>query len=217
MVGGCFGGNGLHHPACGDVPTREILVVQPVEANAVCARRGVDEFAVAGVDADVRHVAARTEEDKIAGSEVAARDGFADARLIVGVARELHTNGAIHRVRQSRAVDAVRRRAAGAIGSAEYCCACSTTSLPRASGVATESLERGYGNSCTTSVVGGTCVAGATDGSTGDGWPVKRGALEHAESVAAQIASRASLVAEYRESTRRMNLRRGKERALHTP
>ncbi|HXV13542.1 MAG TPA: hypothetical protein VEC56_04995 [Candidatus Krumholzibacteria bacterium] len=56
-----------------------------------------------------------------------------------------------------------------------------------------------------------------TDGSTGDGRPVKRGALEHAENVAAQIARRASLVAEYRESLRIMNRQSGKERALHMP
>jgi hypothetical protein len=83
--------------------------------------------------------------------------------------------------------------------------------------------ERGSGNSWTASVDRGVLRVAVSvfdvrsrDGSTGER-PVKRGELEHAESMAAQIARRASLVAEYWESERRIPLLSGKERALHTP
>ncbi|MCI0451534.1 MAG: hypothetical protein L0Z51_03970 [Candidatus Latescibacteria bacterium] len=55
------------------------------------------------------------------------------------------------------------------------------------------------------------------DGSTGDGRPRKRGALEQAARLATQIARRTNLVAEYRESRRSIGGESGKERALHTP
>ena len=105
----------LIHPARGDEPLVEILRVQAVEANAAGAGRCMDELAVTGVDADVRDVAARSEKHQVAGCQLVARDGLADACLFVGAARELDSDFAIDSIGEARAIDAVGGRSAGAI------------------------------------------------------------------------------------------------------
>ena len=56
----------LIHAARGDESLVEVLRVEAVEADAARAGRCMDELAVAGVDADVRDIAARSEKHQIA-------------------------------------------------------------------------------------------------------------------------------------------------------
>lgn len=88
--------------------------------DTLAAGGGVDELAVAGVDADVGGAAADVEEDQIAGAQVARinRDGLGD--LAARVAGDGIARFAVGVVDQAAAVEPLRGVATVAIGGAEH-------------------------------------------------------------------------------------------------
>jgi hypothetical protein len=82
--------------------------------------RGMNELAVAGIDADMGEGAAVAEEDEVAAPEVVARDRRALARHVVRHARDvLSEDRAVEVIDEAAAVEAGRRGAAVAIGRAQ--------------------------------------------------------------------------------------------------
>src|SRR5678809_1023220 len=98
----------LENPACANVATAEVLGVEVVVADTVCARGRMDELAVFVVDSDVGYIRALAEENEIAGAKLIAVDVASGARLLVGRPGKPDTDAAEHAEREPRAVHAVR-------------------------------------------------------------------------------------------------------------
>src|SRR5258708_37286258 len=97
-----------------------VVGVQGRDLDRRAAMRGMNELAVAGIDADMGDGAAVAEEDEVSALEVAAPDRRALARHVVRHARDaLSKDRAVEVVDKAAAVEAARRGPAVAIGRAQ--------------------------------------------------------------------------------------------------
>src|SRR5690348_3450837 len=97
-------------PHRGHVAVAVVVAVQGGDHDRRAAMRGMNELAVARIDADVGEGAAVAEEDQVSALEVAARDGRSLARHVVRHARDaLPKDRAVEVVDKAAAVEAGRR------------------------------------------------------------------------------------------------------------